>query len=353
MNELKFNFFERNLQFHFEAGTSRGILTSKKSYFFEIQHLDKKYIGEAGPLRGLSPEFQEDLMEEFKLSIQNQLKLGIPQTSAELKGQLTEHPFKEPSFQMAFEMAFRAYFNQEEEIYFNNSFSQGKSSLPINGLIWMGTPDFMLQQIAEKLNEGYTCLKLKIGAIDFEKELEILKSIREKYTSDKITLRVDANGAFAPSEALEKLQKLAVFDLHSIEQPIKAGQWSAMTELIQNSPIPIALDEELIGIRNKQTKIELLETTNPPFIILKPSLLGGFFETEDWIQLAEERNIKWWITSALESNYGLNAIAQFTANFPITMPQGLGTGKLYSNNFSSSLQISKGKILNYANAQLC
>ena len=345
MNELKFNFFERNLQFHFEAGTSRGILTSKKSYFFEIQQLGKKYIGEAGPLKGLSPEFQEDLMEEFILSIQNQLKFGIPQTIAELKGQLTKHPFKEPSFQMAFEMAFLAYVNQKEEIYFNNSFSQGKSSLPINGLIWMGSPDFMLHQIEEKLQEGYSCLKLKIGAIDFETELSILKGIRKKYSSKEITLRVDANGAFASKEALTKLNQLDTYELHSIEQPIKAGQWPEMAELIRKSPIPIALDEELIGVRNLQDKIKLLETIKPPYIILKPSLLGGFFETEEWINLAEERNIAWWITSALESNFGLNAIAQFTANFPVTMPQGLGTGKLYTNNFTSSLRISKGNLM--------
>jgi L-alanine-DL-glutamate epimerase-like enolase superfamily enzyme len=202
----------------------------------------------------------------------------------------------------------------------------------------MGTSAFMLQQIEEKLAEGYTCLKLKIGAIDFQQELDILASIRKRYTSAEITLRVDANGAFSIQEAPQKLAQLAKFDLHSIEQPIRAGQWEAMEKLCATSPIPIALDEELIGIRNRAEKINLLESIRPPFIILKPSLLGGFFETQEWIELAEERQIAWWITSALESNYGLEAICQFTANYPVTLPQGLGTGKLFINNFHPLLR---------------
>jgi len=334
MNDLNFDFFERDLQFHFEAGTSRGVLTSKKSYFFAIKDKSgKEYVGEAGPLRGLSPEFKEDLFTEFQEVITKQLALPLPKNVTELKGQLKHYPIKEASFQTAYEMAFFAYFNQEEGIYFENEYSRGKKTLPVNGLIWMGSPEFMQKQIEEKLAEGYTCLKLKIGAIDFQQELSILQSIRDRYHPSEITLRVDANGAFSVEEASFKLEKLAKLGIHSIEQPIKAGQWEAMHQLCRTSPIPIALDEELIGIRERKDKIRLLESIQPPYIILKPSLLGGFFETEEWIQLAEERQIDWWITSALESNYGLKAICQFTANYPVTLPQGLGTGKLYSNNF--------------------
>lgn len=334
MNDLNFHFFQRDLQFHFEAGTSRGILTSKKSYFFAIKDkLGKEYVGEAGPLRGLSPEFKEDLFDDFQEVITKQLSLPLPKNKDDLKEQLQKHPISEASFQTAYEMAFFAYFNQEEGVYFDNAYTRGQKTLPVNGLIWMGSPEFMLKQIDEKLAEGYTCLKLKIGAIDFQQELNILQSIRSRYSPEEITLRVDANGAFSVEEANFKLQELAKLNIHSIEQPIKAGQWEAMHQLCQNSPIPIALDEELIGIRERKEKIRLLEHINPPYIILKPSLLGGFFETEEWIQLAEERQIDWWITSALESNYGLKAICQFTANYPVTIPQGLGTGKLYSNNF--------------------
>lgn len=334
MNDLNFHFFERNLQFHFEAGTSRGVLTSKKSYFFAIKDKSgKEYVGEAGPLRGLSPEFKEDLFSAFQEVIHKQLTYPIPKNVLALKEQLVNHPIKEASFQTAYEMAFLAYFNQEEGIYFDNAYSRGQKALPVNGLIWMGSPEFMQKQIDEKLAEGYTCLKLKIGAIDFEQEISILQSIRNRFSSEEITLRVDANGAFDVKEAPYKLQALAKLDIHSIEQPIKAGQWKAMHQLCRTSPIPIALDEELIGIRERKEKIRLFESIQPPYIILKPSLLGGFFETEEWIQLAEERHIDWWITSALESNYGLKAICQFTANYPVTIPQGLGTGKLYSNNF--------------------
>ncbi|MEY2794089.1 MAG: o-succinylbenzoate synthase [Bacteroidota bacterium] len=333
MNELNFEFFERDLQFLFEAGTSRGILTSKKSYFFAIKDNSKKYIGEAGPLKGLSPEFKVELFEDFQKVIHHQLSKGIPKNLEDLNNQLRKHPISEASFQMAYEMAFRAYFNERELVYFDNDYTKGKKQLPINGLIWMGSPEFMRKQIDEKLAEGYTCLKLKIGAIDFKQELSILQSIRKRYSSNEITLRVDANGAFSLEEAPFKLEKLAKYEIHSIEQPIQTRQWEAMHHLCQTSPIPIALDEELIGIRDRKEKINLLESIRPPFIILKPSLLGGFFETEEWIQLAEERGIQWWNTSALESNYGLKAIAQFTANYPVIIPQGLGTGKLYANNF--------------------
>jgi L-alanine-DL-glutamate epimerase-like enolase superfamily enzyme len=205
----------------------------------------------------------------------------------------------------------------------------------------MGEKDFMLEQINEKFEQGFDCIKMKIGAIDFKQELELLTYIRERYSKDQITLRVDANGAFSPEEALAKLHELAEFDLHSIEQPIAAGNWEAMRKLCEATPLPIALDEELIGVENKG---ELLDAIRPQHIILKPTLLGGILETKEWITLAEERNIGWWMTSALESNIGLNAIAQLADSLGASIPQGLGTGKLYQNNLKSPLEIDQGHI---------
>ena len=206
----------------------------------------------------------------------------------------------------------------------------------------MGTFENMMQQVDEKIAAGFRCIKLKIGAIDFDKELHILKSIREK--SKTIEIRVDANGAFSPSEALEKLTQLTEFNLHSIEQPIKQGFPATMNQLCKESPLPIALDEELIGKYTREAKSETLDAINPPYIILKPSLIGGIKGSKEWIELAEEREIKWWITSALESNIGLNAISQFVATTGNTMFQGLGTGKLYTNNISSPLSVEGDEI---------
>ena len=208
----------------------------------------------------------------------------------------------------------------------------------------MGDPDFMQQQIEEKLTQGFKTIKLKIGAIDFESELQLLRSIRARYSKDEITLRVDANGAFGTDEALSKLTELSKLDIHSIEQPIRQGQFSEMRKLCDQTPLPIALDEELIGVHHTDQKIELLDTIRPQYIILKPSLHGGIEGTQEWIRLAEERNIPWWITSALESNIGLNAICQLTAEYSNELPQGLGTGSLYTDNIPSNLQVQKGTI---------
>ncbi|MDX5436667.1 MAG: o-succinylbenzoate synthase, partial [Pontibacter sp.] len=213
-----------------------------------------------------------------------------------------------------------------------------------NGLIWMGDRKFMQQQIEKKLTEGYTCLKLKIGSLDFATELEILQSIREVATANELTVRVDANGAFAPQEAFKKLERLARYELHSIEQPIKQGQQKEMAQLCAYTPIPIALDEELIGMRVPEEQAGLLDGVRPQYIILKPTLVGGLAASAAWIKLAEERGIGWWMTSALESNIGLNAISQFTAQYPVTLPQGLGTGQLYHNNIPSALQIKQGEL---------
>jgi L-alanine-DL-glutamate epimerase-like enolase superfamily enzyme len=234
--------------------------------------------------------------------------------------------------------------NGGERRIFDTQFFRGKEAIPINGLIWMGRKEFMLEQIEKKLTEGYECIKMKIGAIGFSQELELISFIRSRFGSDKIVLRVDANGAFAVDEAEEMLRRLADWDIHSIEQPIKAGQADAMGRLCRAGILPIALDEELIGVTGRDAKRDLLEKIHPHYIILKPTLHGGISSCRDWIQLAEGLGIGWWMTSALESNIGLNAVAQFTSTFQVNIPQGLGTGQLYNNNFNAPLAISRGKL---------
>jgi L-alanine-DL-glutamate epimerase-like enolase superfamily enzyme len=228
----------------------------------------------------------------------------------------------------------------------DTAFSRSEQGIPINGLIWMGPYRDMEAQIREKLDHGFRCIKLKIGALNFEEEIALLKQIRHEYSAKTITLRVDANGAFLPSEAPEKLKRLSDLSLHSIEQPIKAGQWEALAGLIKTSPLPIALDEELIGVFSKEQKARLLETLMPPFLVLKPTLHGGISGCNEWIALAEARNIGWWMTSALESNIGLNAVAQFCATVLKDNPlhQGLGTGLLYSDNVEMPLRIEGEKL---------
>ena len=227
---------------------------------------------------------------------------------------------------------------------FDTPFSRGEKGISINGLIWMGDQAFMKQQIKEKLKNGFSCIKMKIGAIDFASEIALIRSIREEFNSDEIELRVDANGAFSPKGALEKLKQLAHLDIHSIEQPIKQGQWQEMAALCEQTPLPIALDEELIGVFYAEEKNKLLDTIKPQYIILKPSFIGGFRGTDNWIELAEKSGVGWWITSALESNVGLNAIAQYTSTKNSILRQGLGTGSLYANNIPSPLEICEGEI---------
>jgi o-succinylbenzoate synthase len=249
-----------------------------------------------------------------------------------------------PSIQFGVEMAFLSLQSKTTFELFPSDFTNGKSDMLINGLVWMGDPDFMKTQIEEKLAHGFTCIKLKIGAIDFEKELELLRYIRQHFDANTIEIRVDANGAFISNEALDKLHQLAVFELHSIEQPIQKNNVDIMTDLCKSTPFPIALDEELIGVFAYSEKETLLKKIRPQYIILKPSLVGGFKGTLEWISIAKSLNIGWWITSALESNIGLNAIAQFTFTLQNPMPQGLGTGGLYTNNFNCPLEIEKGHI---------
>jgi o-succinylbenzoate synthase len=342
------DYLKYTLHFRFEAGTSRGVMTERDSYLVRIYDTDTPGlmgIGECGPLKGLSlddrPDFEErlaELCEDFsKLDLQL-FSWNVPIVLNQLIGQ------HYPSILFGFETAMLDYLSGGKRLITDNDFARGIRPLPINGLIWMGDPGFMQQQIEEKLAAGYSTLKLKIGAIDFEQELALLASIRERFTPEQITLRVDANGAFVPDQAMEKLNRLAPFGLHSIEQPIRAGHPDLMAELCQHSPIPIALDEELIGHMEYVDKFKLLKKIQPQFIVLKPTLVGGLRHSDEWIELANRLNIGWWITSALESNIGLNAIAQYTAKFRHLIPQGLGTGQLYHNNFDSPLFIDHGQL---------
>ena len=323
------------LKFKRPSGTSRGVLTTKETWFLKITEGDKIGFGECGILRSLSVDDRPDYEEKLQW-VCNNINLGETMLWEELK--------EFPSIQIGVEMAFKSLNAKNPFKIFPSEFTKGKASIPINGLIWMGEKAFMKSQIQEKIETGFDCIKMKIGAIDFETELELLKYIRSEFSSEEIELRVDANGAFKPEEALEKLKRLSEFQLHSIEQPIKQGQRKEMAELCGETPLPIALDEELIGVFNVTKKKELLHTIKPQYIILKPSLIGGFKGTQEWIDLAEENNIGWWITSALESNVGLNAISQFTYTKNNKMPQGLGTGSLYTNNIQSPLEVEKGNI---------
>ncbi len=323
------------LEFKKPSGTSRGIMTQKETWFLILEKDGQIGIGECGLLRGLSVDDLPNYEEKLKWTCNN-----IHQGKDALWEALRDYP----SIQFGLEQAFLSLESNDRFGLFPSEFTKGEQLIPINGLVWMGNEDFMHQQIAQKLKEGFRCIKMKIGAIDFEKELALLASIRETYDQNQIELRVDANGAFTPSQAMEKLQKLASYGIHSIEQPIKAGQTVQMRELCSNTPIPIALDEELIGVNDVTKKEELLQTIRPQYIILKPSLIGGFKGSEEWIAIADRLNVKWWVTSALESNVGLNAIAQWTFTLGSSMLQGLGTGSLFTNNFPSPLKVENGHL---------
>lgn len=334
---------KHTLNFHFSAGTSRGILQKKDSWLLKLEANGRSGVGEAGPLGGLSPE-GADLTGYWPSVLEKIKQVEVPANQSNIYAMATELAGGIASIQFALETAMLDWLHGGRRILFENSFSSGQSSIPINGLIWMADRGTMKSRIDEKISQGFSCLKLKIGAIDFKEELSLLSYIRSHYSAEKLSIRVDANGAFAPEQALEKLHQLAAWDIHSIEQPIKPGQLKAMQTLCQHSPVPVALDEELIGISNPPARVQVLDRTMPPYIILKPSLLGGFQATESWIALAEERGIGWWITSALESNIGLNAIAQFTAQYKPEMPQGLGTGLLYTNNIPAPLVVREGQL---------
>nr|WP_299381856.1 o-succinylbenzoate synthase [Allomuricauda sp.] len=332
---MKASYTQYILNFKRPSGTSRGVMNQKETWFLIVEHQGKKGIGECGILRGLSVDDVPDYEEKLQWLCNN---INMP--SKELFQELVAYP----SIQFGLEQALLSLESDDPLVLFPSHFTGQEAPISINGLIWMGDEQFMLSQLEEKLEAGFNCIKMKIGAIDFKQELGILEVIRKRFSPKDIEIRVDANGAFKVGEALDKLNQLSQFQLHSIEQPIKAKQWRAMADLCRQTPLPIALDEELIGVFSVTDKVQLLQTIQPQFIILKPSLVGGFESCREWIQLAESRRVGWWITSALESNVGLNAIAQWTFTLQTRMPQGLGTGSLFTNNFDSPLEVLDGKL---------
>ena len=325
--------------FHFKgpAGTSRGTLTEKPVYYFCIQDEDTRTtgIGECSTLSGLSPEHGAGYEKAL-------------QQGAEALSQARQSPEAlyqaftgRPSIQFGLEQAFYDWANGGKRILFASEFTRGQMGIPINGLIWMNDIPTMREAIHAKIREGFSCLKLKIGARKWEDELGLLSEIRAQFSPDQLQVRVDANGAFSPDNALNKLAQLAELGIHSIEQPLPANAWEATANLCEQAPVPIALDETLIGHFTREAKTGILDKLKPRYIILKPSLLGGIRHANEWIELANNRGIGWWVTSALESNIGLNAIAQWTATLPVNRPQGLGTGGLYTNNIPAPLTIDK------------
>ncbi len=332
---IKASYHKFLLNFKIPSGTSRGVLRTKETWFIVITDDKKQGVGECGLFRGLSIDDRPDFEKKLQWVCKNiHLRLEV----------LLQKLIEFPSIQFGLEQAFLSLGSNDKFILFPSKFTQGKTIISINGLVWMGSKEFMRRQINQKISDGFNCIKMKIGAIDFETEFKLLSSIRKEFSSTEIELRVDANGAFTPKNALEKLKRLSDLDLHSIEQPIKQGQFNEMAELCEKSPLPIALDEELIGVFSSEAKVALLQIIQPQYIILKPSLIGGFQGSKEWITLAEKQGTNWWITSALESNIGLNAIAQFTYILGNNMPQGLGTGSLFTNNFESPLQVKNGTL---------
>lgn len=338
---IKATYHKYILNFKRPSGTSRGVMTTKETWFIILEENGKRGIGECGILRGLSVDDRPDYEERLKWACEF-INLG--------KENLVSELVEFPSIQFGLETAFKSLESADEFTLFPSAFTKEFDSIPINGLVWMGDESFMRQQIKDKIASGFDCIKLKIGAIDFQTELNMLKSIRKEFSVSDIELRVDANGAFSKDEVLEKLKRLSEYVIHSIEQPIKPKQFEAMAKLCEVTPLPIALDEELIGVFAEEEKDRLLQTIKPQYIILKPSLVGGFSGSQQWINLAEQLNIKWWITSALESNVGLNVISQWTYTLKNSLPQGLGTGSLFTNNFDSPLTVKNGT-LQYDNQQ--
>lgn len=326
-------FYPYLLVFKRPGGTSRGVLHTKDTFILEVFQDGRKGIGECGLFRGLS---YDDVPEyESKLSwLCDNINAGYDSIQSELK--------HFPSIWFGYEQAL-LNLKHGENLYFPSSFTKGESFLKINGLIWMGEAHFMRTQIEEKLADGFDCLKLKIGT-NWSEEKKILQQLRNSFPKEQLELRVDANGAFNFEEVFKVLDDLAELNIHSIEQPIKAGNPVQMQQVCERTPVPVALDEELIGIIDFKDKRKLLENIKPQYIILKPSLAGGFSGSDEWISIAEDLEIGWWITSALESNIGLNAIAQYTFTKNPEIPQGLGTGGLFTNNFESELYLQGDRL---------
>jgi o-succinylbenzoate synthase len=327
---MKAEYRKYDLIFKQAAITSRNTLLKKETYFIKVWDENNPTLyglGEASLFRGLSVEDNPNYEAKLQEVCENISTINF----SELK--------EWSSILFGVETAIADLKKGGGCILCDTPFTRGEEGIRINGLIWMGNKEEMAERISQKLSQGFNCLKLKIGGIDFASELDLITSIRNRFPQDILELRLDANGAFSPENAMQKLERLSHFGIHSIEQPIKQGNYKAMADICNSSPIPIALDEELIGVAEREAKVEMLNVIKPQYIILKPSLVGGFVSSDEWISLAEEQGIGWWATSALESNIGLNAISQWVSAKPITMPQGLGTGQLYTNNISSPLFI--------------
>ncbi len=341
--DMQIEVIQHNLKFRFQAGTSRGVLQDKDSYFVKLTDpLDPSRIGigECGPLPGLSPDLDGDLTSAFG----DLISYAATKKHLELKDVELAVPAEYPALRFALEAALLDWQHGGRRLIFDNGFVHNSMRIPINGLVWMGDKSTMLQRIEEKLEAGYDCIKIKVGAIAHADELDLLNFIRSRFSAADITIRLDANGAFDKSNVMAMLDNFARFHIHSMEQPVMAGNMELIAKVCRDSPIPIALDEELIGINGAGNRQTLLDFIRPAYIVLKPTLHGGCASCADWIEFAVKRGIGWWITSALESNIGLNAIAQFTAGYHITIPQGLGTGQLFFNNIPSPLQINQGRL---------
>ena len=335
---MTYHIEERTLHFKQPAGTSRGVYTTRKSWFVYLSDGQREGVGECAPLPDLSCDARPDYAEVLDNFCQSLCETGEIDYEA-------MHTY--PSMLFGLETAVMDLKSKKQGVLFDTAFSRGEVGIPINGLVWMGNYDEMLQRMEEKLEKGFRCVKLKIGAIDFDQELDLVKRIRNRFSFHEVELRLDANGAFPYEEALYKLELLSQYAIHSIEQPIRQGQWAYMAELCRESPLPIALDEELIGVNDPEMKHHMLNIIKPRYIILKPSLHGGMQGCREWIDTAREMGIGSWITSALESNIGLNAIAQFASDVygdNIQMPQGLGTGQLFTDNIPMPLEIRGDKL---------
>jgi o-succinylbenzoate synthase len=324
-----------DLKFIRPGKTSRGILYTKPSWFFFLENNGRKSIGECSVIPGLNREYDEKY-ESRVMQLADRINKGmLPDLKA-----LDEFP----SIRFGLECALQELQLGQEGILFPSSFTRGETGIPINGLIWMDDMEEMKKGIREKLSQGFKVLKLKIGALDFQDEVTLLEEIREEFTSDELEIRLDANGAFTYEEALENLDQLMDYNIHSVEQPIKCGSWDEMARLCETSPVDIALDEELIGIYSAPEKNKMLAHIQPQYIVIKPSFAGGFEKAKEWIRAAEKNDAGWWVTSALESNIGLNAIAQWVATLKTNMVQGLGTGQVFSNNIPSPLHLEGSEL---------
>jgi o-succinylbenzoate synthase len=338
-------YIQKTFEFNFQARTSRGPMRDKTSWFIKLWDDATPGIvglGECGPLPGLSIDARPDFDEVLHATLQKVMQTGTLQ-SLPLTWVDQVVPAGFPAITFGLETALLDWQHGGRRVIFDNAFVQGQS-IPINGLIWMGNLDFMMEQINDKVAKGFNCIKLKVGGLDFDRECDVLRYIRQRYFREDLIIRLDANGAFKPEEALAKLEALAKFNIHSIEQPIKQGL-AELPQIVRQSPVPIALDEELIGVEGAARRA-LIERVKPAYIILKPTLHGGLSGCREWIAAAEEHGVGWWITSALESNIGLNAICQFTAEYSaaMSMPQGLGTGAIYTENIPSPLVVTQGAI---------